>query len=174
MYVNIYHELRQSTERSVGKHDMERIIGRHVIACIDFIKDKNGMKFGIESGNAKVMWANAILYNVVGGQEDDTAFEKTVREMVNRFFEICEGILSRKMGEINAQRMEDQLVFYSSLSSQSRRTIVEIRKWVTNYVESLRTLSQANSDLDTWYMYASVCMSDANRLGLFLDVELCK
>jgi hypothetical protein len=173
-----YLALRRMTERSVGKYAMERIVGAHAVAVIDVV-------LGV-SGNSGALirleneWANAILNQL---PDDDGGssfmFERTVRKMVERFFKICNVLISGGGGDTD-QKILDQVTFYTSLTTaQSRRAVQEMTQQLQDYTQCLKQLSASKPSRlrqpgNDFYMYAVSCMYQANKLGFFLDMELSK
>lgn len=177
---NAYHELRAVTERSVGKYDMERILGRHVLACIDYVanRDRNGFVAGFDMRDLQEQWANGILRSIgsAAGAEDDGGggvFQTAVRKIVKRFFGICNAILKR---EPEPYSLQDQLVFYTSLSTQDRRTVVQLERMINQYVNALRNLVAVagKASVEDFQMHAVSAMVVANQLGYVLDLEFSK
>lgn len=174
-----YLALRRMTERSAGKYAMERIVGAHAVAVIDVVLGVSGA-----GSNALIRleneWANAILNQL---PDDDNGggtsfmFERTVRKMVERFFKICNGLISAGGGGDTNQKILDQVTFYTSLTTaQSRRAVQEMTQQLQDYIQCVRQLAAKRPPPlgNDFYMYAVSCMYQANKLGFFLDMELSK
>ena len=166
-----YDVVRKITERSVGKYDMERIVGMHSLACIDVVlKKRNNFVAGVNMRGIQEDWSNAILRSVVMDDDADVdyEFQKAVRKMVKRFFDMCNSILN---GTPEKYDLRSQLIFYSSLSTQTRRTAVELETLLNDYTWSIRKLVNSPDD---FLVHAVSTMCLANKLGFFLDSELSK